>query len=147
MKTEHIVERSFDEADRFEQPEVQSRNHQFLYADRDGHGFMDTETFDQVTVPAAVVGAGKWLLKEGAEFVIRLLDGRPAQVVLPAAFVDDVVETAEPSSASHQGGHVLKDATLASGLAIKVPLFIRVGEHVRVDTETHRYLGKESGKG
>jgi elongation factor P len=92
---------------------------------------MDMETFDQISVPAEVVGAGKWLLKEGAEFVIRLLDGRPAQVVFPAAFVDDVVETAEPSSTGHQGGHVLKDAKLASGLAIKVPLFIGVGEHVR----------------
>jgi len=146
MKTGHVVERSFDEADRFEQPEVHSRNHQFLYADRDGYVFMDMETFDQITVPAEVVGTGKWLLKEGAEFVIRLLDGRPAQVVFPAAFVDEVVETAEPSSTGHQGGHVLKDAKLASGLAIKVPLFIRLGEHVRVDTETHKYLGKESGK-
>ena len=147
LKTGHVVERSFDEADRFEQPDVQSRNYQFLYADRADYVFMDSETFDQITVPAEVVGSGKWLLKEGAEFVVRLIDGRPTQVVLPAAFVDEVVETAEPSSASHQGGHVLKDAKLASGLAIKVPLFIRVGEHVRVDTETHKYLGKESAKG
>jgi elongation factor P len=146
MKTGHVVERSFDEADRFEQPEVQSRNHQFLYGDREGYVFMDMETFDQITLPAEVVGAGKWLLKEGAEFVVRLVDGRPTQVVLPAAFEDEVVETAEPSSAGHQGGHVLKDARLACGLAIKVPLFIHVGEHVRVDTETHKYLGKESGK-
>jgi len=146
MKTGHIVERAFDEADRFEQPEVHSKGHQFLYQDGADYVFMDAETFDQITVPAEVVGNGKWLLKEGTEFVIRFVDGRPAQVAFPAAFVDDVVETADPTPASHGGGNVLKDAKLASGLVIKVPLFIKVGEHVRVDTETHKYLGKESAK-
>src|SRR5215471_14827039 len=70
MKTGHVVDRSFDEADRFEQPEVQSRTYQFLYADRADYVFVDMETFDQITVPAEVVGAGKWLLKEGTEFVV-----------------------------------------------------------------------------
>jgi elongation factor P len=145
MKTGHVVERAFDEADKFEQPEVQAKPHQFLYEDRSGYVFMDTETFDQVPVAAEVVGHGKWLLKAGAEFVIRLVDGQPVEVVWPAAFVDEVAETAEPSSAGHSG-HVLKEARLASGLVIKVPLFIKAGEHVRVDTQTHKYLGKESGK-
>jgi elongation factor P len=145
LKTGHVVERSFDEADKFEQPDMQARSHQFLYHDKADYVFMDTQTFDQVVVPAEVVGDGKWLLKEGAEFVIRLVDGRPAEVVLPAAFVDEVVETAEPSSSGHSS-HVPKDARLAGGLVIKVPLFIKVGEHVRVDTSTHKYLGKEAGK-
>jgi elongation factor P len=105
---------------------------------------MDMETYDQLTIPAAIVGNGKWLLKEGPEFVIRLIDNQPVQIVLPPTFVDEVVETAEAS-----GGHttnVPKDAKLACGLIIKVPLFIKQGEHVRVDTETHKYLGKEAGK-
>ena len=143
MKTGHIVERSFDEADRFEQPELLSRNHQFLYQDRSDYVFMDAETFDQLTLSAELIGNGKWLLREGAEFVIRFVDGRPAQVMSPPNFVDEVVETAEPSS-SGQHSNVLKDAKLACGLVIKVPLFLRVGEHVKVDIETHRYLGKES---
>jgi len=65
-------------------------------------------------------------------------------IVLPPTFVDEIVETAEAS-----GGHtsnVPKDAKLACGLVIKVPLFIKQGEHVRLDTETHKYLGKEAGK-
>jgi elongation factor P len=145
LKTGHVVERAFDEADKFEQPELQARPHQFLYQERDGYVFMDTQTFDQLTVPAEVVGGGKWLLKEGVELVIRLIDGRPAEVVFPAAFADEVVETAEPSSATH-GTHVPKDARLACGLVVKVPQFIRVGEHMRIDTATHKYLGKESPK-
>jgi elongation factor P len=144
MKTGHVVERGFDESDRFEQPELHQHNHQFLYQDGSDYVFMDAQTFDQVPVPAAVVGEGKWLLREGTEFMIRLLDGRPAEIVLPPTFVGEVVETAEP--ASGHGAHVPKDARLDCGLTIKVPLFIKVGEHVRIDTTTHKYLGKESGK-
>jgi elongation factor P len=144
LKNGHVVERSFDESAKFEQPDLQSRTHQFLYHDRDGYVFMDAQTFDQVTLPAELIGNGRWLLKEGAEFVVRLVDGRPAEVVFPVAFVDEVVETAEPSTGGHT--QVPKDARLACGLVIKVPQFIKVGEHVRLDTATHKYLGKETVK-
>jgi elongation factor P len=144
LKTGHVVERGFDEADKFDQPDLQSRAHQFLYADGSAYVFMDAETFDQLSVPAELVGQGKWLLKEGADFLIRLVDGRPAQVVLPPTFVDEVVETGEPSPG--HSSNVLKDARLACGLTVKVPQFIKVGEHVKVDTETHKYHGKESAK-
>ena len=144
MKTGQVVERAFDEADKFEQPDLQSRTHQFLYADRAEYVFMDAETFDQITVPAEVVGQGKWLLQEGAEYLIRLVDGQPAQVVLPPTFGAEVVETGEPSSG--HSSNVWKDARLACGLTVKVPQFIKVGDHIKVDTETHKYHGKESGK-
>jgi elongation factor P len=144
MKTGHVVERAFDEADKFDQPELQSQTHQFLYQDRSGYVFMDTTTFDQLTVSAEVVGHGKWLLTEGAEFLIRLVDGQPAQVVFPPTFVAEVVETGAPSSG--HSSNVLKDARLACGLIIKVPQFIKVGDQLKVDTETHKYHGKESGK-
>ena len=144
MKTGHIVERGFDEADKFDQPEVHAREHQFLYDDRSGYVFMDKETFEQLTVPAEVVGNGKWLLREGEVFLIRLIDGRPVEVVLPPTFVDVVVETADPATGGHS--NVLKDAKLACGLAIKVPQFIKIGDHIKVDTETHKYHGKESAR-
>ena len=144
LKTGHVVERGFDEADKFDQPDLQSRAHQFLYADGSASVFMDAETFDQLSGPAELVGQGKWLLKEGADFLIRLVDGRPAQVVLPPTFVDEVVETGEPSPG--HSSNVLKDARLACGLTVKVPQFIKVGEHVKVDTETHKYHGKDSGQ-
>jgi elongation factor P len=145
LKTGHVVERSFDEADKFETPDVQAKSHQYLYEDGSGYVFMDTETFEQVTVPAEVVGNGKWLLKAGEELVVRLVDGQPVQVVFPPTFVDEVVETAEPTSGGHSS-NVLKDAKLTCGLVIKVPQFIKVGDHLKVDTETHKYHGKESGK-
>jgi elongation factor P len=144
MRNGHVVERSFDETDKFEQPEIEARPHQYLYHNRSGYVFMDSQTFDQLTVDAEVIGNGKWLLKEGEEFTIRLVDGRPVGLVLPPVFVDEVVETGEP--ALGHGNSVPKDARLACGLMVKVPQFIRVGERIRVDTETHKYHGKESDR-
>jgi elongation factor P len=144
LKTRHVVDRVFDEAGQFDQPDLQARPHQYLYHDKDGYVFMDSETFEQVALPEELVGPGKWLLKEGAEFVIRFLDEAVAEVVFPPSFIESVTDTAEPSSASH-ASNLTKDATLACGLIVKVPLFIRVGDSVKVDTATHKYLGKEGG--
>jgi elongation factor P len=145
MKTGHNAERTFDETEKFDQPELQTRTFQYLYEDGSDYVFMDAQTFDQVSLPAGLVGQGKWLLKPGGEFLVRLVDGRPAEVVFPPAFVDEVVETPEPSSALH-GTSVQKDARLACGLTVKVPPFIRVGDHIKVDTETHKYHGKETAR-
>lgn len=145
MRTGHVIERSFNETERVEVPEVATRQFQFLYEDKNGFVFMDAETYDQITLPAELIGKGKWLLKEGAEFAIRLVEGQPVQVVFPPTFVDEVVETGEGSASGH-ASNVMKDAKLACGLEIKVPQFIRIGDWVRVDTETHKYLGKETPK-
>ncbi len=144
MKTRHVVDRTFDEAGQFDEPDLESKPHQYLYHDKSGHVFMDSETFEQVAVPEELVGTGKWLLKEGAEFRLRFLDGVVAEIVFPPNFIEEVTDTAEPSATSH-ASNLLKDATLACGLVIKVPLFISVGDRVKVDTATHKYLGKEGG--
>jgi elongation factor P len=145
MKTTRIIEKSFDESDQFDQPDLQSRPHQYLYQDKTGYVFMDAESFEQVTIAEALIGKSKWLLKENSEFVIRFLDGQPINIQFPPNFTDEVVDTADPSAAG-RGSSVGKDATLACGLSIKVPMFIKVGEHVKVDTETHEYMGKASDK-
>ncbi len=145
LKTGQIIERAFDEAERFEQPEFHSRTHQYLYQDGGNYVFMDAETFEQITVPGDMIGNGKWALAEGAEFMIRLIDDRPVQVVIPPNFIAEVVETADPSGGGAQS-NVLKEAKLANGLMVKVPLFIKIGDHIKIDTETHKYMGKESAK-
>jgi elongation factor P len=145
MKTGRIVERGFDESDQFEQPDLQSRPHQYIYADKDGYVFMDSETFEQISIPAPVVGNGKWLLKDGMEFIIRFVDGQPASIMFPPNFSDEVMDTADPTSAG-RGASVGKDAKLACGLEIKVPMFIKVGDLIKVDTETHEYMGKDTSK-
>src|SRR5262245_29610247 len=141
MKTGRVVEKGFDESDQFDQPDLQTRPHQYLYQDKTGYVFMDSESFEQIAMTPEIVGNGKWLLKENTELVIRFLDGQPINIVFPPNFVDQVVDTADPSAAG-KGTSVGKDAKLSCGLTVNVPMFIRVGEHSKVDTETHESMGK-----
>ncbi len=144
MKTRHLIERIFDESEHLDEPETEGRRCQFLFEEKAGYVFMDAETFEQITVPAELIGSRKWLLMEGSEFPIRFVEGRIAEVVFPVSFVDEVVETGNPSVSGH-ASNVVKEAKLACGLTILVPLFIKVGERVSVDTETHKYVRRESG--
>jgi len=144
MKTGHVIDRTFDETDHLDEPEMETRRHQFLYGEKSGFVFMDAETFEELTIPADLIGNRRWLLKEGSEFPIRFVEGRAAEVVFPVSFVDEVVETGNPSVSGH-ASNVVKEGKLACGLTILVPLFIKVGERVSVDTETHKYLRRESG--
>ena len=143
MKTGHVINRAFDEADHLDEPEMQARRHQFSYADKPGYIFMDAETFVEVVVPAELIGERKWLLKEGSEYPIRFIEGKVAEVVFPVNFVNEVVETAAPSSSAH-ASNLMKEAKLSCGLTILVPLFIKVGERISVETETHKYLHREA---
>jgi len=144
MKTGHVIDRTLDESDHLDEPEMATKRHQFLYEDKSGFTFMDVETFDQIIVPADLIGNRRWLLKEGSEFPLRFVEGRVAEVVFPVSFVDEVVETGNPSISGH-ASNVVKEAKLACGLTILVPLFIKIGERVSVDTETHKYSRRESG--
>jgi elongation factor P len=142
MKTGHVIDRSFDEADHLDEPEMQARRHQFSYADKSGYVFLDSETFEEAVVPAELIGERKWLLKEGMDFPIRFIEGKVAEVVFPLNFVDEVAETAAPTVSGHDN-HVLKEAKLACGLTVLVPQFIKVGERVSVETGTRKYLRRE----
>jgi elongation factor P len=123
---------------------MQTRGHQFSYADKSGYVFLDSGTFEEVVVPAELIGNKKWLLKEGSDFPIRFIEGRVAEVVFPVNFVDEVVQTAAPTLSGHDS-HVMKEAKLACGLTVLVPQFIKVGERVSFETETHKYLRREPG--
>jgi elongation factor P len=142
LKTGHVIDRAFGEGDHLDEPEMQARRHQFSYADKSGYVFLDSETFEETVVCAEVIGNRKWLLKEGSEFPIRFIEGRVAEVVFPVNFVDEVVETAAPTVSAHDS-HVLKGAKLACGLTVLVPQFIKVGERVSVETDSHKYLRRE----
>jgi elongation factor P len=135
IKTGHVVDRTFDESDHIEEPEMQARRHQFLFLDKSDYVFMDAETFEQITISTDLIGNRRWFLKEGNEYTIRFVEGKPAEVVFPPNFVDEVVDTAAPSAAG-RASNVMKDAKLACGLTVLVPLFIRVGERVSIDAET-----------
>lgn len=142
VRTGRVVERSLDEHMSVESPETETRNAQYLYFDGEKHVFMDTETYDQFEVDAALVEGHEWLLKDGAEFPVRFVQGEPVQVIFPHHVVEEVVETAEPAAGGST--NVWKEAKLASGIVIQVPQHIKVGDHVKVEVATREYMGKES---
>ena len=133
-----VIPKTFKGQDKIEPAEVASKTVQYLYQDGDMFCFMDPENFEQFELSNDVVDEAKDYLKEGCELNLQVFDGRVINVELPknlyleVTYTEDVVKGDTTSS-------VLKDATLETGLIIKVPAFIKQGDIVSVDTATGEY--------
>ncbi|MBC7228214.1 MAG: elongation factor P [Thermoflexales bacterium] len=139
LRTGATVQQTFLSGDRVQEVRIERRGVQYLYNDGDLYYFMDTETFDQVGVPAHVLEGQTGYLKEGMELTISMYEGQPIEVELPTAVDLQVVDT-EVAVAGDTATNVLKKATLETGLEIQVPLFVQAGDTVRVDTRTGEYV-------
>lgn len=133
-----VIPKTFKGQEKIDSAEVNYQNVQYLYKDADNFYFMDPETFEQFQLPADVCEDAAPYLKEGDGLMLQLFEGRVINVELPknlfleVTYAEDVVKGDTTSS-------VLKDATLETGLVIKVPAFIKVGDVVSVDTTTGEY--------
>jgi len=127
--------------DKVEQAYLETRDMQYLYKDSDGFVFMDTENYDQITLAADMVGDLPLYLKEGNNAKVTFHEGRALSMELPATVELKVVDT-EPSIKGATAQAQDKPATLETGLKIKVPPFISIGEMVSVDTREAKYLGR-----
>lgn len=133
-----VIPKTFKGADKIERAEVTSKPVQFLYSDGTDFHFMDPSSFEQFQLGAELVDSAANYLKEGDELNLQFFDGTVINVELPknlfleVTYTEDVVKGDTTSS-------VLKDATLETGLVIKVPSFIKVGDVVSVDTTTGEY--------
>lgn len=114
---------------------------EFSYSDPQGYHFMDTETYETSTLQEDLVAEVKDFLVENMEVEVLFVEGRPVQVELPASVVMKVVESAE-GLRGDTASNVTKPATLESGKEIQVPLFIKEGEMVKVDTRTGQYMSR-----
>lgn len=133
-----VIPKTFKGQERIETAEVNSQTVQYLYNDGADFYFMDPSTFEQFQLPAEVVEEAKGYLKEGDQLSLQFFDGRvinvelPKNVFLEVTYSEDVVKGDTTSS-------VLKDATLETGLVVKVPAFIKTGDVISVDTSTNEY--------
>ncbi len=141
LKTGNVLEETFSSEEQFEVPDLESKDMQYLYSDENNYVFMTTDTFEQFYFPKETIGDAKWFLKEGEIYHIVLWNGMPLSVELPAAVVLKVVET-EPAVRGDTVSNVTKKAKLETGLTIKVPLFIKEGDLVKVDTRTMSYISR-----
>jgi elongation factor P len=142
IKGGHPTDRTLDQLGKIEEVESEVRQMQYLYAAGKDRVFMDTESFDQVSLDEDVLHGGLDFLVEEQTYRFLTAEGQVVGLQLPDVVVLEVVDTAP---VEHAGGmsNVHKEAKLASGLVVHVPLFIKNGDKIRVNTETRQYLGKE----
>jgi elongation factor P len=139
--TGQVVDRTFNAGTKVDTATVDKREMQYLYADGDDYVFMDSDTYDQVHVPAAAVGEAKSYLLENMTATVATHDGTVLYVELPAS-VELVITYTEPGVQGDRSTGGTKPATLETGATVAVPLFITQGEKIKVDTRDGRYLGR-----
>jgi elongation factor P len=139
IKTGSVLERTFSAGETFEEPDFEDKTMQFLYSDGEDFHFMDSKTYEQITLSEEKLGDYKWYLKENSEYRVMFFEGQPVNVDLPASVVLKIVST-EPGIKGDSVTNLTKNATLETGLVVKVPLFVSEGEHVKIDTRTNEYI-------
>jgi elongation factor P len=141
LKTGAITENKVRPQDKVEQAYLDKREMEYIYQDGDGYVFMDSETFDQMTLPRDMVGDLMLYMKEGNKAQVTFYEGKPLSLDLPATVELKVVDT-EPSVKGATAAAQYKPATLETGLKISVPPFVGVGEVIQVDTRDGKYLSR-----
>ena len=139
-----VVDKTFNAGTRVETASVDKREMQYLYKEHGDFVFMDTESYEQMHIPAAMVGKAADYLLENQNAVVALHEGVPLYVELPAS-VELTISYTEPGIQGDRSTGGTKPATLETGAEVAVPLFIVAGEKVKVDTRDGSYLGRVTG--
>jgi len=137
-----VFDKTFKAGDKFKEPDLASVPATYLYSDSGGYHFMDQESYETLTLSAAMVGDGRELLVDNVLVDIQKYNGNPIGIEFPP-HVELTVTSTEPGvRGDTASGGVTKLATLETGLEIRVPLFIKEGEKVKVHTETREFAGR-----
>lgn len=135
------VDRTFRAGEELEQAHLERRAVQYLYREGDDYVFMDTEHYEQSPVPSAALGEATRWLRESDVIELTFHDGEVVETTLPASAELTITET-EPGVQGDRVSGATKPATLETGAVVAVPLFIGVGERVKVDTRTGAYISR-----
>ena len=142
MITRAVFDRTFKAGDKFKEPDLVVEAASFLYHDNDGYHFMDQATYETLTLSEDMVGEDGTLLSDNLIVQIQKFNGRPIGIQLPPIVELTVTYTEPGVRGDTASGGVTKAATLDTGLEIRVPLFIKEGERVKVHTETREFAGR-----
>ncbi len=141
-----VSDRTFKAGEKFEQPDLQMRPVQFLYRDGADFHFMDTASYDQFHLHEERVGdAARWLA-DGTTLMSVIFNGSVAGIELPQFVEMDIAQTEPAVRGDTASGRVLKDATLVTGAAVKVPLYMEAGERILVSTHTGEFVKRVGTK-
>jgi elongation factor P len=142
LLTSAVFEKTFKASDKFKEPDLQIGPASYLYSDKDGSHFLDQETYETITLGDQMTGNSLEFLVEGEIIQLHKYNGNPIGLELPLQ-VELKVTYAEPGArGDSSSGSVTKLVKLETGLEIRVPLFIKEGEKVKVSTETREFAGR-----
>jgi elongation factor P len=141
FRTGAVLDRTFRADEKVPLAVIDKREMQFLYREADDYVFMDNETYDQLYVARPAVGDAANYLKEGESAVLPMYKDEVVGIDLPAAVELEVTDT-EPGVQGDRVSGARKPATLETGLVVQVPLFVNVGDRVKVDTRSGEYLSR-----
>ena len=136
-----VVDRTFRAGEKFQRVHTEVKNVQYLYDAGDEVVFMDEETFEQFGLPRGEVAEVLEFLQPSSSVQMLTVDGRPAGVQMPASLELTVAET-EPGVKGDTVSNVTKPATLETGAVVQVPLFVNVGDRLKVDPREKRYISR-----
>ncbi len=139
-----VLEKTFKGSETLDSADVTTQPVQYLYGDGNNFFFMNEKTFDQFEVPADLVGDDAGYMKEGDQVQLQFFNGRPISVELPKNVPLQVTYT-ESAVKGDTSSSITKDATLETGVTIKVPAFIKQGDVISVDTATGAYRERMKG--
>ena len=139
LLTGAVLERNFRSGEKFEPANVETKTMQYLYKDADSFVFMDTTTYDQVQIPETTVGEQSLYMPENINVEVLFFHDRAVGVTLPN-FIEQKITETEPGFRGDTATGSTKPASISTGATINVPLFIMVGDVVKIDTRTGEYL-------
>jgi elongation factor P len=140
--TQAVFDKTFKAGDKFKEPDLGLVKASYLYSDGEGYHFLDQESYETLTLQPDMLGESRLLLVENTVVTIQKFNGNPIGLDLPP-HVELTVTYTEPSfRGDTSSGGVTKPATLETGLEIKVPLFVKEGDKVKVHTETMEFAGR-----
>jgi elongation factor P len=140
LKSGRTLEQTYKMSESIDVVEVEYRNMQYLYHDATGYTFMDNSSYEQATMDDEAVGDQGKYLKEGLELTVTMYDGRPIALQLPRKMNFKVTETMPAVKGDTASGNVTKEAKVDAGFIVHVPIFIKEGEEIVVNTDNGEYV-------
>ena len=138
----NVIDKTFRAGEKFRAVRTEGRKMQFLYADGTDAHFMDTDSFEQIAIPQDTVAGELQWTKANDEVDMLFIDGQPGGMQLPASVELEVTETEPGLRGDTASGGGNKPATLETGAVIQVPLFVNIGDRVKVQTESGEYMSR-----
>ena len=141
LRTGSIIEKTFNSSIKLEKAMIQKIDMQYLYGSGDSYNFMNMQTYEQIEIPASHLGDDAKFLKENLNVNITFYEGEVLGIILPDKIEYKIVKT-EPAVKGNTTNNATKDATIETGLNVRVPLFVEEGENIIVSTSVGKFVSR-----